>query len=331
MRCWIPGSAMREQLAEVWRVFRRQRAAAGGFLALAVIVMASPSIVVLSRIDPEAISADVLGRPSLAHAMGTDYLGRDILGRVLHGVNTSLLVGASVAAIALCIGLVLGTTAGFYRGSIDHVIMRAADGLLIVPTFFLVLAVAFIFGGRLTFVIVMLGLTTWPQIARIVRAEVLALKEEAFVQSARALGAGDVRLMFREILPNTLPPVVAMIAPNPLVLIVHWAAHARRIRLGTAVITAPYWNPLRAAGEIALADILTGGRLEVGFGRGAYQYEFDRMAGGMAQERGGDYLRELVPAVQKLWQGDYAHDGTIWKFPRATSVPKPLQQPHPRS
>ena len=203
---------MRDLLAELWRVFRRQRAAAGGFLALAVIVVASPSIVVLSRIDPEAISADVLGRPSLAHAMGTDYLGRDILGRVLHGVNTSLLVGASVAAIALGIGLVLGVAAGFYRGSVDHVIMRAADGLLIVPTFFLVLTVAFIFGGRLAFVIVMLGLTTWPQIARIVRAEVLALKEEPFVLSARAIGAGDIHLMFREILPNTFPPVVAMIA-----------------------------------------------------------------------------------------------------------------------
>ena len=203
---------MRDLLAELWRACRRQRAAAGGFLALAVIVVASPSIVVLSRIDPEAISADVLGRPSFAHAMGTDYLGRDILGRVLHGVNTSLLVGASVAAIALAIGLVLGTAAGFYRGSIDHVIMRAADGLLIVPTFFLVLTVAFIFGGRLAFVIVMLGLTTWPQIARIVRAEVLALKEEPFVLSARAIGAGDVHLMFREILPNTFPPVVAMIA-----------------------------------------------------------------------------------------------------------------------
>jgi flavin-dependent trigonelline monooxygenase, oxygenase component len=119
------------------------------------------------------------------------------------------------------------------------------------------------------------------------------------------------------------------IGPNPLLLIMHWAPHTRTIRLGTAVITAPYWNPLRAAGEIALADILIGGRLEIGFGRGAYQYEFDRMAGGMAQEKGGDHLRELIPAVQKLWQGDYAHDGTIWKFPRATSVPKPLQRPHP--
>src|SRR2546428_10581658 len=124
---------MREQLAEGWRVFRRQRAAAGGFLALAVIVVASPSIVALSRIDPEAISVDVLGHPSLAHAMGTDYLGRDILGRVLHGVNTSLLVGAAVARPALAIGLGLGTTAGFYLGGLDHVIIRVSDGLTIWP------------------------------------------------------------------------------------------------------------------------------------------------------------------------------------------------------
>jgi peptide/nickel transport system permease protein len=144
--------------------------------------------------------------------MGTDYLGRDILGRVLHGVNTSLLVGASVAGIALAIGLGLGAIAGYYRGVIDHVIMRVADGLLIVPTFFLVLAVAFVFRGRLAFVVALLGVTMWPQIARVVRAEVLALKEEAFVQSARAMGAGDLHLMFREILPNALPPVIAMIA-----------------------------------------------------------------------------------------------------------------------
>jgi peptide/nickel transport system permease protein len=203
---------MRSVLADVWRVFRRQRAALAALLALVTIAVASPSVVILSQLDPEAISVDVLGRPSLAHAMGTDYLGRDILGRVLHGVNTSLLVGAAVAGLALAIGLVLGTTAGFYRGAIDHVIMRVADGLMIVPTFFLVLTVAFIFSGRLAFVIVLLGITIWPQIARIVRAEVLALKEEAFVLSARAVGAGDVRLMFRQILPNTLPPVVAMIA-----------------------------------------------------------------------------------------------------------------------
>jgi peptide/nickel transport system permease protein len=204
--------ASRSVPAEVWRAFWHHRASAVAFVALIGIVVASPSIVVLSRIDPEAISADVLAAPSRVHALGTDYLGRDLLGRVLHGVNTSLLVGASVAAVALVIGIILGTAAGFYRSAIDHVVMRVADGLMIVPTFFLVLAVAFIFGGRLVFVIMMLGLTMWPQIARIVRAEVLVLKEEPFVLSARALGAGDARLMFREILPNTLPPVVAMIA-----------------------------------------------------------------------------------------------------------------------
>ena len=119
------------------------------------------------------------------------------------------------------------------------------------------------------------------------------------------------------------------IAPNPLVLIVHWAAHVRRMRLGTAVITAPYWNPLRAAGEIALADILTGGRLEVGFGRGAYQYEFDRMLGGLPQERGGEHLRETLDAVLRLWAGDYEHHGQHWSFPQATATPKPIQRPRP--
>ena len=119
------------------------------------------------------------------------------------------------------------------------------------------------------------------------------------------------------------------IAPNPLTLLVHWAAHTRRIRLGTAVLVAPYWHPIALAGEVGLADVLTGGRLEIGFGRGAYQYEFDRLAGGMPQVEGGRYLRELIPAVKRLWAGDYAHDGQIWRFPRTTAVPKPLQHPHP--
>ena len=119
------------------------------------------------------------------------------------------------------------------------------------------------------------------------------------------------------------------VGPNPLLQITHWAEHTSTIRLGTAVVVAPYWHPLRAAGEVALADLYSEGRLEVGFGRGAFQYEFDRMARGLPQGEGGGYLRELVPAVKALWAGDYEHDGEYWKFPRATSVPKPLQQPHP--
>ncbi|MGO4174584.1 LLM class flavin-dependent oxidoreductase [Bosea sp. TAF32] len=119
------------------------------------------------------------------------------------------------------------------------------------------------------------------------------------------------------------------ISPNPFQTLTWLAQHTDRIRLGTATLVAPYWSPIRLAGEAALCDHLTGGRLEFGIARGAYQYEFDRMAGGIPQQEGVAFMKELVPAVRKLWAGDYEHDGHYWKFPLATSVPKPLQQPHP--
>ncbi|ABC94086.1 putative oxidoreductase protein (plasmid) [Rhizobium etli CFN 42] len=119
------------------------------------------------------------------------------------------------------------------------------------------------------------------------------------------------------------------ISPNPFQTLVWLAQHTQQIRLGTSTLVAPYWTPIRLAGESALCDHLTNGRLEFGIARGSYQYEFDRMAGGMPQQEGVAYMKEIVPAVKKLWAGDYAHDGHYWKFPTATSVPKPLQQPHP--
>jgi alkanesulfonate monooxygenase SsuD/methylene tetrahydromethanopterin reductase-like flavin-dependent oxidoreductase (luciferase family) len=119
------------------------------------------------------------------------------------------------------------------------------------------------------------------------------------------------------------------IAPNPFSILTLWAAHTKTIRLGTAVVVAPYWHPIRVAGEAALCDVFCNGRLEFGIGRGAYQYEFDRMLGGMPQEKGGAYMREMLPVVKALWQGDYEHRGTHWSFPSATSVPKPVQKPHP--
>ena len=120
-----------------------------------------------------------------------------------------------------------------------------------------------------------------------------------------------------------------MAGPNPFTFLMDWAAHTSRIRLGTAVVVAPYWHPIRVAGEAALVDLYSDGRLELGLGRGAFQYEFDRMAGGMDQREGGRYLREMLPVLRELWRGDFAHHGEIWRFPNATSVPKPLQRPHP--
>ena len=119
------------------------------------------------------------------------------------------------------------------------------------------------------------------------------------------------------------------ISPSPMPQLAYLAARTSTIRLGAGTIIAPFWNPIRVAGECALLDVISNGRAEIGLARGAYQFEFDRMAEGIPASSGGNHLRELVPAVQALWQGDYAHDGEIWKFPTSTSVPKPLQQPIP--
>jgi len=119
------------------------------------------------------------------------------------------------------------------------------------------------------------------------------------------------------------------IGPAPFQLLAWWGAHTNRIRLGTAVVVAAYWHPIKLAGEAALLDLLTGGRLEFGIGCGAYQREFNRMAGGLKAQESVPYMLEMLPVLKQLWQGDAAHDGQFWKFPTATACPKPMQQPHP--
>ncbi|WP_282610315.1 LLM class flavin-dependent oxidoreductase [Pelagibius sp. Alg239-R121] len=119
------------------------------------------------------------------------------------------------------------------------------------------------------------------------------------------------------------------IAPNPFQILTWWATHTNRIRLGTAVAVAAYWHPINLAGEAAFTDLISGGRLEFGIGSGAYQREFDRMAPGLKQSDAYRYMQEMLPALKALWAGDYEHEGEFWSFPKSTSVPKPLQKPHP--
>ena len=119
------------------------------------------------------------------------------------------------------------------------------------------------------------------------------------------------------------------IAPNPFQILTWFAAHTERIRLGTAVVVAAYSHPVRVAGQAALLDLYSNGRLEFGIGSGAYQWEFDRMKPGLKQQQAYRYVQEMLPVVKALWQGDCTHSGEFWQFPSATSVPKPLQKPHP--
>jgi alkanesulfonate monooxygenase SsuD/methylene tetrahydromethanopterin reductase-like flavin-dependent oxidoreductase (luciferase family) len=119
------------------------------------------------------------------------------------------------------------------------------------------------------------------------------------------------------------------IAPNPFQVMTWWADHTENIRLGCGVANAAYWHPINIAGEAAMVDLLSGGRLEMGLGSGAYQREFDRMRPGLDQKDSHKYMQEMLPLVRALWKGDVAHDGENWQFPTATSCPKPVQDEVP--
>lgn len=119
------------------------------------------------------------------------------------------------------------------------------------------------------------------------------------------------------------------VAPAPFMLLTYWSQVTYNVRLGTAVLCAPYWHPIRLAGEAAMFDLVSGGRLELGIGRGAYPYEFDRLAGGIPPEIAREQLAELIPALRGLWRGNYAHDGSLFSFPATTSTPRPFQPEGP--
>ncbi|WP_152046840.1 LLM class flavin-dependent oxidoreductase [Aureimonas psammosilenae] len=119
------------------------------------------------------------------------------------------------------------------------------------------------------------------------------------------------------------------IAPNPFVTIADLANHVKQARLGTGTVIAPFWHPIKLAGEAAMTDLITRGRLDVGIARGAYSYEYERLSPGLDAWGAGQRMRELIPATKALWAGDYAHEGEFYKFPSTTSAPKPVQQPGP--
>jgi peptide/nickel transport system permease protein len=159
--------------------------------------------------DPNNIDVKaILLAPSWQHLMGTDSLGRDVFSRMLHGGHISLLVGIVAVGISITIGVLLGALAGFYRGWVDTFIMRLVDVMLSIPSFFLILAVIAFLTPSIINVMIVIGLTSWMGVTRLVRAEFLSLSGREFVQASRALGAKDARLIFTHLLPNSLSPVI---------------------------------------------------------------------------------------------------------------------------
>lgn len=182
-----------------------------GILVLAVICLAAVGPVLFTRVNPDAV--DIIARlnpPSAGHPFGTDHLGRDLLSRLVYGARISLLVAIASVGGAVAIGVVIGLLAGYYGRWVDGATMRVVDTFLAFPAILLALALVAVLGAGATSVIVALALVFWTQYARVVRAVTLAEKEKAYVEAARAIGAGDLRILLRHILPNVLSPVIIL-------------------------------------------------------------------------------------------------------------------------
>lgn len=191
------------------RRFLRNRVAVAGLGAVLLLFAVALSAGAISPYAPDEIdTSNILAPPSRAHLLGTDILGRDVLSRILHGAGVSLSVGFVAVGISSLIGIVLGAASGYYGGWADRVIMRFVDIMLCFPSFFLILAVIAFVGPSIWNIMIVIGVTSWMGVTRLVRAEFLSIRERDFVTAAVSQGAGDLRIIFLHILPNAMAPIL---------------------------------------------------------------------------------------------------------------------------
>ena len=191
-------------------VLRRMSVRLGVALIGAVVAMAlfGPAI---APHDPFAVSGGSLVAPSAAHPMGTDALGRDVLSGLLYGARTSVVIAGGVALIAFACGTTIGMLAGYRGGWVDDALMRTTELFQVIPRFFFVVVTIALFGPGLGRMVLVIGLTSWPTLARVVRGEVIAMRDLDFIRAAEAAGATATRIARRQLLPNVLPSVVVVI------------------------------------------------------------------------------------------------------------------------
>ncbi len=193
----------------VWNRFLRHRLAMAGGAVLLFLALSAIFAPLIARSDPYAIDlSSYRAGPSAAHWLGTDSAGRDVFSRLLYAGRVSLTVGLVSVAIYCSIGILLGALGGFYGSWIDTTVMRLADVFLSFPSLIIIITLAAVFGPSITNLILAIGVLGWPPIARILRGELLSLREREFIVAARASGASNGRLIFRYLLPNAMAPVI---------------------------------------------------------------------------------------------------------------------------
>jgi peptide/nickel transport system permease protein len=192
------------------RRYSRNSAAVVGLVLLVLVVGAALAAPLLYPGDPLGLAGRPLQWPGAnpRFPLGTDPSGRDIAAQIFHGARISLLIGVAATAVSIGIGILIGALAGYHGGWVDDVLMRVTEAFQTLPNFLLLLVLVAVFGSDITTVTLAIGIVSWPATARLTRAEVLTLRQREFVEACRTLGMTDARILFREVLPNALPPVI---------------------------------------------------------------------------------------------------------------------------
>jgi peptide/nickel transport system permease protein len=198
----------RDWFADGFSRFKQNKLSIVGLVIVVVVILAGLFAPLLAPFQPFELGGARLVGPQAAHLFGTDHLGRDVFSGVLYGTRTSLQVGFLSVLLSVVLGIAIGATAGFYGGRIDDALMRLTEVFQVMPRFFLALVIVAMFGADLWGTIFVIGILSWAEIARLVRAEFLTLRQRPFVMAARAYGASDLAIIFREILPNALTAVI---------------------------------------------------------------------------------------------------------------------------
>lgn len=243
----------RSRFKEVWRRFRRSKQAMIGMVMLLILIFSAVFADVIAPYDP--LKQDIINRlqaPSVSHLFGTDELGRDIFSRILFGSRISLTVGLIAVGLSSVVGCALGAIAGYYGGALDNIIMRCTDVLMAIPSILLNISIVAALGTGLQNVMIAIGISSVPAYCRIMRASLLSLKNQEFVDASRAAGASDAHIIIQHILPNSLAPLIVQ-ATLKIGGAILSCASMSFIGLGIVPPT-PEWGAMLSTGRDFLRD-----------------------------------------------------------------------------
>lgn len=247
----------RSMAGDIWRRLLRNKMAVVGLVILLLLVISAIFADVIADYDSKVVAQNVVERlqgPSAEHWFGTDEFGRDIFARIIHGGRVSLVVGLVSISVSLVVGGCLGAFAGFYGGKVDNIIMRIMDIFLAIPSILLAITIVAALGTNLINVMIAIGISYIPTFARIVRAAVMGVKDQEFVESARAIGASNATIIFREVIPNCMAPIIVQATLSVAGAILSTASLSF-IGLGVQP-PSPEWGAMLSSGRNFLRDAM---------------------------------------------------------------------------